>query len=468
MSSFKDFVAARKAKQKAAPAPKAPAPKASAPKAPAPKISAPKAAAVAALVAAAATAPAPDMLALPETPYLDNTQPKLAAALRAAGDPVALRNAEAWMETQAAPAAPPKPTPPPRSEKPTRVLLLCYANNFMYDRDRAKKVVWNWSSRATGAIVCTNALARSLSTWAELDVLCVDGEHQLYAAHYPDGAARFDDWEDLSILRGTPAAVDALVAESARSGEAMSAAGMDGGGRRRFKSAAWDVCVMATVDARLARLATTKLDAGTCFAFVHEQLGLPFGPWSKSFVDGVTKLTVDNMPAVHVLMRTGAREAAAKAALTADLRGVELLCTSAYCRAYVERHAGSDAVAHCCYAADYGLFDGAPIPRMAPFTYAAREWTPDGRGKVKETPHSYATFVSPCRAKGIDVLLALAAVLPDVPFLAVITKWTKEEDRARMKDVPNVRVSVGINHWSTAGPGYLQTPIPRSNRTRFP
>ena len=158
MSSFKDFVAARKAKQKAAPAPKAPEPKASAPKAPAPKVSAPKAAAVAALVAAAATAPAPDMLALPETPYLDNTQPKLAAALRAAGDPVALRNAEAWMETQAAPAAPPKPTPPPRSEKPTRVLLLCYANNFMYDRDRAKKVVWNWSSRATGAIVCTNAL----------------------------------------------------------------------------------------------------------------------------------------------------------------------------------------------------------------------------------------------------------------------------------------------------------------------
>jgi len=30
------------------------------------------------------------------------------------------------------------------------------------------------------------------------------------------------------------------------------------------------------------------------------------------------------------------------------------------------------------------------------------------------------------------------------------------------------RVSVGINHWSTAGLGYLQTPLPRSNRTRFP
>ena len=27
---------------------------------------------------------------------------------------------------------------------------------------------------------------------------------------------------------------------------------------------------------------------------------------------------------------------------------------------------------------------------------------------------------------------------------------------------------VGINHWSTAGLGYLQTPLPRSNRTRFP
>ena len=28
--------------------------------------------------------------------------------------------------------------------------------------------------------------------------------------------------------------------------------------------------------------------------------------------------------------------------------------------------------------------------------------------------------------------------------------------------------SVGINHRSTAGVGYLQAPLPRSNRTRFP
>ena len=28
--------------------------------------------------------------------------------------------------------------------------------------------------------------------------------------------------------------------------------------------------------------------------------------------------------------------------------------------------------------------------------------------------------------------------------------------------------SVGINNWSTAGPGYLQTPLPRPDRTRFP
>ena len=29
-------------------------------------------------------------------------------------------------------------------------------------------------------------------------------------------------------------------------------------------------------------------------------------------------------------------------------------------------------------------------------------------------------------------------------------------------------IRVGINHWSTAGLGYLQTPLPRPNRTRFP
>ena len=34
-------------------------------------------------------------------------------------------------------------------------------------------------------------------------------------------------------------------------------------------------------------------------------------------------------------------------------------------------------------------------------------------------------------------------------------------------DVP-VRCSVGINHRSTAGPGYLRTPLSRPNRTRFP
>ena len=31
-----------------------------------------------------------------------------------------------------------------------------------------------------------------------------------------------------------------------------------------------------------------------------------------------------------------------------------------------------------------------------------------------------------------------------------------------------VERSVGINHWSTSGLGYLQTPLPRQNRTRFP
>jgi hypothetical protein len=36
-----------------------------------------------------------------------------------------------------------------------------------------------------------------------------------------------------------------------------------------------------------------------------------------------------------------------------------------------------------------------------------------------------------------------------------------------MTEVPAL-ASVGINHWSTAGLGYLQTPLPRSDRTRFP
>ena len=41
-------------------------------------------------------------------------------------------------------------------------------------------------------------------------------------------------------------------------------------------------------------------------------------------------------------------------------------------------------------------------------------------------------------------------------------------EKALGRPCEDVITSVGINYWSTAGLGYLQTPLPCSNRTRFP
>ena len=291
-------------------------------------------------------------------------------------------------------------------------------------------------------------------TWASLDVLTVDGEQHRYEDHYPDGQPRVDMWEDLSIMRGTPTAVDALVEELDRTGAPMRAKYMEGTGMKgsyEMNNAEWDVCVMATVDARLARMATSKLPVGRCFAFVHEQLGLPYGAWSKAFVEKVSTITQETLPVRGVLIRTGKKERDFKEALAADLQAVELLCTSEYVKRYVLAWAPEGQVAHCCYAADYGLFDGAPIPRLEPWRVRATARGPDrdARATAKkpealdETPHMYATVVSPCKAKGIDLFIAIAEKLPHVPFLAVVTKWTKDADKARLADLRNVRLLPG-------------------------
>ena len=133
------------------------------------------------------------------------------------------------------------------------------------------------------------------------------------------------------------------------------------------------------------------------------------------------------------------------------LRCVELLCTSTYVADYVRTWAPRGQVAHTCYAADYGLFDGAALPRLEPWkTRAARvEEGRDARATAKppralqERDHMYATVVSPCKAKGIELLVEIATLMPRVPFLAVCTKWTKEADKATLSSLKNVRLLPG-------------------------
>lgn len=276
---------------------------------------------------------------------------------------------EAYLETQTAPPPPPLPPPPPPGPA-TRVLLLAYANNWMSDGDRKK--VWNWSSRATGAVVATNALARSLRSWARLDIVCIDGELDAHAERYPDGACTIVAWERFGITKGPRDAVDTLVAR--RTGE-------------------WDVVLCASTDESLLAVAKTSDARRTC-AFVHELIELPCGPWSR---------------------RPSQSDRA--------LEGIKLLCTSSYVRDYIELWAPR-LHAVTCYAADYACF-GGDVPRYAPWK------------------HEYAVVISPCRAKGLDVLVALATRLPSIRFLAVCTRWTKERDRRALQGLRNVKLCPG-------------------------
>lgn len=60
---------------------------------------------------------------------------------------------------------------------------------------------------------------------------------------------------------------------------------------------------------------------------------------------------------------------------------------------------------------------------------------------VGESEQDAVLMVNPCPYKGIDLLLALAAALPDVPFVGVRGWATSDRDLARMAKHPNVSVT---------------------------
>ncbi|MCU7725987.1 glycosyltransferase family 4 protein [Actinoplanes sp. KI2] len=55
----------------------------------------------------------------------------------------------------------------------------------------------------------------------------------------------------------------------------------------------------------------------------------------------------------------------------------------------------------------------------------------------------YVTLVNACQYKGIDLFLAMADALPDVPFLAVEGWGTTDADRAALAARPNIEISPG-------------------------
>ena len=58
---------------------------------------------------------------------------------------------------------------------------------------------------------------------------------------------------------------------------------------------------------------------------------------------------------------------------------------------------------------------------------------------------AFATLISPCAAKGAGVVAAMARRLPQIPFLCVATRWTRdaEPEVAALRRLPNVVVAPG-------------------------
>eukprot|EP00927_Polykrikos_kofoidii_P004612 TRINITY_DN11828_c0_g1_i1.p1 TRINITY_DN11828_c0_g1~~TRINITY_DN11828_c0_g1_i1.p1 ORF type:complete len:690 (+),score=92.04 TRINITY_DN11828_c0_g1_i1:388-2457(+) len=104
-----------------------------------------------------------------------------------------------------------------------------------------------------------------------------------------------------------------------------------------------------------------------------------------------------------------------------------LLCTSAHLVDFIERFASRGVRAKLCYCADYGYFDSNTFPP---------EVCSDG---------TFVTFISPCPAKGLPIVLRLAAMLPDVQFLCVSTVWTKTIHVVQLRAFSNVQVVAGTS-----------------------
>ena len=122
----------------------------------------------------------------------------------------------------------------------------------------------------------------------------------------------------------------------------------------------------------------------------HTTLHLPFGP--DGFLDS---------PARTALLRQAA--------------GV--IAVSGYVRDYIRRWAGIEAT-----VLRFPVYGDGPFPDLADFEHGA------------------VTLINPCAVKGIAIFLELARRCPDVPFLAVPTWGTTDEDREALEALTNVRL----------------------------
>jgi glycosyltransferase involved in cell wall biosynthesis len=105
----------------------------------------------------------------------------------------------------------------------------------------------------------------------------------------------------------------------------------------------------------------------------------------------------------------------------------------------IRRSAGVVSVSHAAqhYVRQWAEIDSEVIYPDVYSTSDVRAAEPAGR--------RYVTLVNPCGYKGVDIFLALADALPDVPFLAVESWGTTDRDRAALAARPNVVVQPSVD-----------------------
>ena len=377
-----------------------------------------------------------------------------------------IRNSfESFVADQVPPPPPPPPAPPPRGRR-VKLALVVPANIFFFDSDeRAKHTVYNWSTRATGGLVASHALVRYCATFCELDVLAIDDLVDRQHLYDADRTPQVDAWEGIKVLRGPKKglmqALDALwqkhpdVVTAATVSEEDAAydifkksVGSDSEDDVALSPAARQLGLMNEVyDVVIAtqmehlKFAIEHVPARHKCCPVHDQHSLPWGPWPPC----VTAAKTDPVVAEECAQSSH------------DFRRCTLLCTSAFVKRAVVRHGEKGQKAVVCYGADYAAYGGRTLPvydvTAAP-SFGGRPLTAEicrelhrATGPESDGPTNlFATLISPCAAKGAAIVAELARRCPDVPFLCVSTRWTRDSEAEiqALKRLPNVVFASGV------------------------
>jgi glycosyltransferase involved in cell wall biosynthesis len=184
----------------------------------------------------------------------------------------------------------------------------------------------------------------------------------------------------------------------------------------------YSVVLSLSIEASLLELACT-LSAAARYAMAHNYYLPPFGPFCRhepqpKHVELLRRMDRILSPCSHhcrYIYRWGPTDPPLKA---------EPLWAADY--HYFHRHETPSAVASD--PDSHAACGGAETLRLPP---PMRPW---------QSEHRFVTLVSPCPAKGLSVLLALARRMPKVDFAAVPTGWTDELSRQALGRYPNITV----------------------------